>query len=259
ACSFTNNTSAGSGGAFYIANGAAATIETSAFAQNTSFGGCCGGWGGVIDGEGAGTTITVRACTATGNSAAWGSFSHITTGTTLELVNSTLAGNTATTAGTLATPGGVYTLVNDTIVSNTNTTTDSAGLYEYSAPCHYTVSNTLVAFNTDSSGSQNNCNRRDLTTTITSLGGNLLGDTGGNCAAYFTGPGDRVNTDPLLDPAGLADNGGLDTTIALRLGSPAIGAGVAAQCPSTDERGYPRPAPSKPPTEACDSGAFEMQ
>ena len=71
-----------------------------------------------IDGEGPATAIVVTRSYATKNTTAWGSFSHITTGTTLRLENSTLYNNTSTTAGTLATPGGIYTLVNDTIVGN---------------------------------------------------------------------------------------------------------------------------------------------
>jgi len=126
-CAFTNNASPTSGGVLFINGGANATLSRSTFTGNSSDGGAGGGWGGVIDGEGANTTIVVTRSTATGNTTAWGSFSHITTGTTLRLENSTLYGNTATTAGTLATPGGVYTLVNDTIVGNTNTNADFRG------------------------------------------------------------------------------------------------------------------------------------
>jgi hypothetical protein len=56
--------------------------------------------------------------------------------------------------------------------------------------------------------------------TITSLGYNLSSDDGGG---YLTGPGDQINTDPLLGP--LQDNGGPTFTHALLPSSPAIDAG----------------------------------
>lgn len=55
--------------------------------------------------------------------------------------------------------------------------------------------------------------------------------------------------DPLLQP--LADNGGATHTMALAPGSPAIDAGVG-ECPTTDQRGTPRPQGA-----GCDIGAFE--
>jgi CSLREA domain-containing protein len=256
-CKVSNNASAGSGGVLFVSSGASANVHSCTFDGNSSNGG--NGWGGVIDGEGAGTTITVTNCEATNNTAPWGSFSHITAGTTLLLQDSTLWGNTATTAGTLATPGGVYTLVNDTIVHNTNTVVDSAGIYLYSVPASYTVSNTIVAFNTDSSGSQHNCNRRDTSTTITSNGGNILSDPAGNCAAYFQSPGDRLGLDPGLDPAGIGQHGGPTRTYLLAPGSPAIDGGENTDCPMTDQRGLPRPVARLGATALCDVGAVEMQ
>src|SRR5262249_5137713 len=69
------------------------------------------------------------------------------------------------------------------------------------------------------------------------------------------------NTDPGLDPAGLADNGGPTETIALLLTSPAINAGDNAVCRTppvdgVDQRGEPR-FNSRDPN--CDIGAFEVQ
>ncbi len=254
-CEFASNWSPGSGGVLFINGGARATLARSMFHGNKSLGGSGGGWGGVVDGEGPGTTIVVLQSAATGNSTAWGSFAHITTGTTLRLESSTLYGNTSTTAGTLATPGGIYTLVNATIVNNTNTnpTPNSAGIYLYSVPCSYTVTNTLVAFNLDVNGAELDCNRRDLGTTITSGGGNLFSDSAGNCAAYFTATGDRLATDPLLDPAGAADHGGATPTILVQPTSPAIDGGNDAACPAIDQRGLARPRGAH-----CDIGAVEL-
>ncbi len=48
-------------------------------------------------------------------------------------------------------------------------------------------------------------------------------------------------------------------THALLPGSPAIDAGVAADCPTTDQRGRPRPIDGNGDGEAtCDAGAYEF-
>jgi hypothetical protein len=65
--------------------------------------------------------------------------------------------------------------------------------------------------------------------------------------------GDGISA-PGLDPNGLQNNGGPSQTVALLAESPAINAIPAAMCPSTDQRGYGRPAPGY---TACDVGAFE--
>ncbi len=49
--------------------------------------------------------------------------------------------------------------------------------------------------------------------------------------------------------------GGLTKTHALSPSSPAVGAGLAANCLATDQRGIARPAPSG---GNCDSGAYEL-
>jgi len=56
--------------------------------------------------------------------------------------------------------------------------------------------------------------------------------------------------DPKLGP--LADNGGPTLTMALLSGSPAIDAGDTTAAPTTDQRGFPRPAGAAP-----DIGAYE--
>ncbi len=251
-CHFAANASAGSGGVLFASDGAVVVARDSLFIDNESFGGCCSGWGGVIDGEGPGTTIDVEGCTATGNTSAWGSFAHITSGTNLRLINSTLARNVATIAGALASPGGHYLIVNSTIVANTNTRDDAAGLYVHASPARYQLVNTIVAGNTDASGAEHDCRKNDPATVVTSLGGNLIGDAAGNCAASFDQPSDRLSTDPLLEPGAPSDHGGPTPTLLLQAGSPAHAAGVSAQCPPRDQRGRPRP-----PGAACDLGATE--
>jgi hypothetical protein len=83
-------------------------------------------------------------------------------------------------------------------------------------------------------------------------------DVGWSCG--FGGASHSLsNTDPLLDPTGLRDNGGPNgmETIALGPGSPAIdaiplGANGCGTSVAIDERGVPRPQ-----GRGCDIGAFE--
>jgi len=68
--------------------------------------------------------------------------------------------------------------------------------------------------------------------------------------------GSMPNTNPLL--GWLQDNGGPTWTHALLEGSPAIDAGDDALCPTTDQRGAPRPLDGNGDGLAvCDIGSFE--
>src|SRR5262249_33341660 len=79
----------------------------------------------------------------------------------------------------------------------------------------------------------------------------------------FTATGSRNSTNPILDPAGLKNNGGPTQTIALDSESPAIDAIPLADC--TDQNSKPihtdqRRALRRDPAEgACDIGAYEFQ
>src|SRR5947208_773502 len=89
--------------------------------------------------------------------------------------------------------------------------------------------------------------------TVTSLGYNLSSDDG---SSYLAGPGDQINTDPVLGP--LQTNGGPTSTHALLSGSPAIDAGDPAFTPppSDDQRGagFDRVVNGR-----IDIGSFEVQ
>ena len=94
--------------------------------------------------------------------------------------------------------------------------------------------------------------------TITDGGHNL--DNGTACG-FSAANGSLSNANPLLDPAGLANNGGPTQTIALRASSPALDHGDPAVCAAppvnnVDQRGFPRRNPYDP---ICDIGAFEVQ
>jgi hypothetical protein len=89
--------------------------------------------------------------------------------------------------------------------------------------------------------------------TVTSDGYNLSSDNGGG---YLNGPGDQINTNPMLDV--LQNNGGPTFTHALLPGSPAIDTGDPNFMPPPlyDQRGpgYPRVANGR-----IDKGSFEVQ
>lgn len=68
----------------------------------------------------------------------------------------------------------------------------------------------------------------------------------------LTAAGDQINTNPMLGP--LQNNGGQTDTEAPLPGSPAIDVVPAADCPTTDQVGDPRPAAGQ---SKCDVGAYE--
>src|SRR5438132_8204323 len=89
--------------------------------------------------------------------------------------------------------------------------------------------------------------------TVTSDGYNLSSDDG---SGYLIGPGDQINTDPLLGP--LQDNGGPTFTHALLPGSPAIDSGDPKFTPPPffDQRG---PGFDRVVNGRIDKGSFEVQ
>lgn len=91
------------------------------------------------------------------------------------------------------------------------------------------------------------------TASALSLGHNI--DSDGTCG--LTGTGDQPEVDPKLGP--LQDNGGPTQTHALLQDSPAIDAADSEECPTTDQRGAPRPLGIQAGSgSVCDVGAFEF-
>ena len=74
-----------------------------------------------------------------------------------------------------------------------------------------------------------NANEGNIDGTVTSHGYNLSSDDGGG---LLNGPGDQINTDPLLGP--LRDHGGPTLTHMPLRGSPAIDAGDPSFTPPPD-------------------------
>ena len=187
--------------------------------------------GGILNvGDSGSATLEVLNSTLSGNSADsyGGGIPNVGFGgsATLTVSNCTISGNSA---GPFAGGGGIYNL----------------GLDGGSATLR--LADTIL--NTGASGT----NIFNLSATVTSDGYNLSNDSGGG---FLTGTGDQMNTDPMLGP--LQDNGGLTFTHALSTGSPAINAGDPnfTPPPTYDQRGpgYPRVVNGR-----IDIGAFEVQ
>ena len=224
----------------FVGSGLQLTITDCTISGNSSYGG--------IHCEGA-PNLAVTNSTISGNSAnagqGRGGGIHGANGLTVE--DSTISGNSAATSG-----GGIYggaTVVNSTISGNSGTS--GGGIYNTSS---LVVRSSSITDNSAGSGggiynrlqSQLQISDTILNAgasgenifndggTVTSLGYNLTSDDGGG---YLTGPGDQINTDPLLGP--LQDNGGPTLTHALLPGSPAIDAGDPNFTPpsSNDQRG----------------------
>ncbi|MEP7340603.1 MAG: Ig domain-containing protein, partial [Acidobacteriota bacterium] len=214
-CSFISNSGALAGGGLLQINGGTAVVTNSTFTGNSAQ------QGGAIANQGVNVaaSMTLTNCTISGNTATTfaAGVTNVASGatTTLTMTNCTVSGNTAPSNG------GVRTGVN----SGTQT---------------FTYHNNIFSGNSSP-------NVLPISGTNTSLGNNLSSDgTGGG------GPGDLLNTNPLL--AALGNYGGPTQTHALLPGSPAINAGNNTGAPATDQRGILRPQQT-----TTDIGAFESR
>lgn len=158
----------------------------------------------------------------------------------LAVSNSTFAGNHADThGGAISIEQGSMTLTNVTVSGN-STNGEGAGIYvnkDQNNTGTLNLRNSIVANNNGGL----NCGG---TGTLNNDGNNLrypASDT--SCVGAFG--------DPKL--ATLANNGGPTQTMALQTGSAAIQL-AAANCPSTDQRGFVRPLLGG----KCDAGAYEL-
>jgi hypothetical protein len=176
--------------------------------------------------------------------------------------DSTIAGNDARLVGGVFSwndPNNTLTVENSTIADNSGQDEPSGaargagggvGLGDGVAR----VENTILAGNVEITGGVTTPTNCAPGPGLTSLGRNI--DSGTDCGLAETIPGraDESDTNPLLGP--LQNNGGPTMTMALGHGSPALDKvpAAGANCPSTDQRGVPRPQ-----GVACDIGAFELQ
>jgi len=181
---------------------------------------------------------------------------------TATVTNSTFSGNRASgfSTGESFFPGlggaifnaGTLAVTNNTFSGNS--ASRGGAIFNSSGGATVTVVNSILANST----SGENCSGA-----ITDGGHNIddattCGFSGTNCAST-TGTS-FCNTNPLLDPAGLANNGGPTQTIALEALSPAINAGDETVCAAPpvnnlDQRGFVRPGMG---ATKCSIGSYEF-
>lgn len=229
ASTIANNRGANNGGALYLEGTTAITGSTFTGNQVT-------GDGGAIQNNG---SLTVSASTIADNAAAENGGGLYLAGTTV-IANSTISGNRAGSDGGAINQGGSLTLTNDTISANESGNGHESGGGIFGGA---EAKNTILADNGDNLGLIDNCS---FAGTIVSTGPNL--ENGSECK--FSAHGGISEQSPAL--GALANNGGPTATQDLLAGSPAIDHGTNTGCPTTDQRGVPRPQ-----GVACDIGAVE--
>jgi hypothetical protein len=189
-----------------------------------------------------GGMLTIVNTTINGNTAANGGGAYNSGGGTLTITNCTVSGNSAGSGGGVFNIG-IFTITNSTLSGN-SATGFGGGILN---------TQTLEIGNTVLKAGDSGANIFNLGGTITSFGYNLCSDDGGG---FLTGPGDQINTDPLLGP--LQNNGGPTFTHALLPDSPAIDTGDPNFTPPPffDQRG---PGFSRVRNGRIDKGSFEVQ
>jgi hypothetical protein len=183
----------------------------------------------------------------------------------VSVIDSTITGNQADAAGGAIKLGLFNVLIaRDSTIAGNQATQFAGGLWAQgtgsggTASATATLTNTILAANT--ADASPDC---DAPNGVTDGGHNLIGALDGSCPGVTDGVnGDQAGTpasplDPVLGQ--LASNGGPTQTEALRLGSPAIGAGDPADCRATpvsgtDQRYQQRNASTR---LACDTGAYD--
>jgi hypothetical protein len=192
----------------------------------------------------------------------------------IELINSTIDGNsTNSTGGGITVSATAHISVLSSTITRNNANADGnppvggggeegGGTYNNAAAAsNFELANTLIAFNKiNGSSATDNSQCASGGTGFGSLGYNLRSRSDTDCTG-FTAAGDFVVADPVIDAAP-ALNSGPTPNVALLAGSPAIDVGNPATpggaspaCPATDQRGLPRGGLNG----RCDIGAFEVQ
>ncbi|NNM30568.1 MAG: hypothetical protein HKO57_13695, partial [Akkermansiaceae bacterium] len=256
-CTVAGNRSPDSGGGI-SSNGAGSTLT---LFRCTVSDNAAGSNGGGIRNNG-GSSAILFASSVTGNTSAEGGGGIVLNGASrLELVNSTVSGNSARTfgGGVWSNTGSTTTVLTNVTITRNDARSDGGGVRNQGG---LTIQNTIVAGNTAFS------NQVDLFavggSTVTSLGGNLLGSNQGMAVDFPAGT-PNVNDDYVglpaspLDPllGELGGNGALTRTHALLAGSPAIDAGQTNLL-AADQRGVRRVRDGdRDATATIDIGAYE--
>jgi parallel beta-helix repeat protein len=253
-----NRIARNSSSGIHIFNNGAVTLTNSTVTGNSA-----GNGGGISVDEG---RISIVASTITNNSATgmgggvFNSVNNVTGrgGALVTLTNSTVSGNSAASGGGIANVperSATQLVLTNTTVTDNSATQQGGGIFQ-NGPTgdedqpFLRLTNSLVAENSAPTGPD-----------VLFLQGlliarfNLIGD--GSGSGITNSDGNQVGSagaaiDPRLAP--LANYGGPTATHRLLLGSPAIDAASATDCPATDQRGVPRPQGA-----GCDIGSFERK
>src|SRR6266581_2106161 len=218
---------------FYIAPGNTITISGLTITNGRATAGYPDNVGAGIDNEFA--RLSVNNCTISGNIASYGGAGIFNDGAgifkngsdqdegataVLQVSNSTISGNSAQHGGGIANfnEGGTATVEISNTTFSGNSAPQGGGIWNYTNIAGGDA--TVVLASTILKAGATGGNIHNESSTVRSLGYNLSSD---NAGGYLTGPGDQINTNPLLGP--LQDNGGPTFTHALLPGSPAIDAG----------------------------------
>lgn len=275
------------GGGIAIVGGAV-TINESLIDGNTATTGTVGNTGNTV-GSGGGVyvnngNVTITDSTVSGNTADWNAGGIYNFGA-LTLTGSTISGNTAFQGGGVYTDGNaarLLTLVNSTVSGNITThpsfSTLGGGLF-ISKPT--VIRSSTITDNEAGAGAgihldltgQTSLNQGSVTLTHTIIAGQTAG--GANCdnASAITSNGNNLASDASCGLTGGGDlngtaaglaalsatNGGPTATHLPQTGSAAIDSGNNANCPTEDQRSFPRPADGNGDSNAiCDIGATEV-
>ncbi len=244
-----------------VNSGVTFTLKALTIAHGSAFDG-----GGLFNDHG---TVSISDSTVANNSAGGGGAGALDNkGGTVTITNSTFSGNSTPATGGAIYNTGTLSITNSTFANNSSTQSSAGAIFNDDT---LSISNSTFANNSaaDGGGLENGLENASI-----SIGGSIVANnTGGNCSSFgggvsdqgynlesgtdcgFTGTGSLQNTDPLLDPSGLQNNGGPTQTIALQQGSPAIDQIPSASCPATDQRGVSRPDNGE---MTCDMGAYEF-
>ena len=199
-----------------------------------------GSGGGIINGG----TMTIQDSTISGNTARGGDLQGGDgggiSGNNNTITNSTITGNSALHGGGLAGGGNIA----HTTFSNNSASQAAGAIY---------LTSTLELGNTILKAGTSGVNIFNNGGSFITHGYNVCSDNG---SGFLNGPGDQINTDPMLGP--LQDNGGPTFTHALLPGSPAIDAGDPNFTPPPyyDQRG---PVFWRVRNNRIDVGSFEVQ
>ncbi|MEM7772768.1 MAG: right-handed parallel beta-helix repeat-containing protein [Cyanobacteria bacterium P01_A01_bin.37] len=238
----TNNSSAGGGGSIFN-NGGTVEVLSSTISGNSSD--AIGG--GIFNHSG---TMAVRDSVINDNASINGGGGIASNDGTLTVSNSTLTKNSAIDEiYQYANGGGIFSIGNLTISNSTihnNSSNYGGGISNAGTT---TLESTIVAGNAAGFGGTSDIfnNSGTISARLSLIeDGTITDDLGNNI----------IGQDPLLDPAGLQDNGGATHTIALQPGSPAINTGSNPDGLVSDQRGdgFSRVFGGR-----ADIGAFEVQ